>query len=127
MAHKPDLVIFLALSNEPERIGETLEPMIEGAREASPGLEFLVIAPHLATWGKQAADAGARHREALRQVAEAKGAEFLDLLEVWSDYLGRSGKPVAWLLRDEVHMNERGRQVTARALVAHLAAGKARE
>lgn len=123
LGHKPDLVIFLAISNDPARVRGDLAQIIDVVRAAPRGPEMLIVTPHMRTWNAGETDMGLRQREALVAVAADKRVEWLDLTTIWSVYVARTGRPEAWLLRDNCHMNERGRQVAARALVAHLAAG----
>jgi hypothetical protein len=123
LGHKPDLAIFLAISNDPARIRGDLGQIVDAVRAAPGGPEMLIVTPHMRTWNAGETDMGLRQREVALAVAADQHVEVLDLTTIWGDYLDRTGKPEAWLLRDSCHMNERGRQVAARALVAHLAAG----
>jgi lysophospholipase L1-like esterase len=119
--HEPDLVILLAISNEEEFLASTLGDILDGVRRLRPQADILLVTPHLKGWSDKP-EAGLRHAEILRGVAADKHVEILDLGAVWNAYLAASGRPQEYLLRDAVHMNERGRQVSARAVVAHLAA-----
>lgn len=119
LQHQPNLVICEAISNIPEQIIPALSHLIDQVRAASPRTEFLIVTPHLTQWAN-GTEHGGRHRAALRTVARTKRIDLLDLMEVWDTYLQQHQLPPAELLRDAVHMNERGRQLSARALTAYL-------
>jgi len=118
--HQPDLVILEAISNEPRFIRDNLTRIITTVRQASPRTEFLLVTPHLQSWLNQQ-DCGIPHREALAQVAREQQVEYIDLMSAWQGYLARTGKPVESLLRDVLHMNDYGRQLSAQVLAAYLA------
>lgn len=52
----------------------------------------------------------------MRELADAEGVEFLDMNTLWHSYVAASGKPWEWFHRDELHANDRGKQVLARIL-----------
>ncbi len=54
--------------------------------------------------------------EKQRQIAEEMKIGFWDLESEWHHYLGGSKKPWRWYQRDEVHGNDRGKQIIARIL-----------
>ena len=117
--HESGLVLFLAISNAPDTLFDRLGGIIDEVRLRSPATEMLIVTPHLKGWGG-IEDAGLRHRELLIRLADERGVELVDLTSAWGRYLGEAGKDKGWLLRDAVHMNERGRQVAARVVLAHL-------
>jgi hypothetical protein len=53
----------------------------------------------------------------LKQVlADELNVEFIDLATQWHNYLGNSQKPWQWFNRDNVHGNDRGKQIVGRLL-----------
>ena len=119
LSHQPQLAILLAISNDASYLAEDLAEIIRILREESPGTELLLVAPHLVSWGREES-VGLRHRDIVRQVAVDAKTGYLDLLQIWQDYQAATGLPLKSLLRDGLHMNERGRQLTARAVVSYL-------
>lgn len=119
LPHQPQLIILLAISNDSAYLAPDLAEVVQNLRHECPDTELLLVTPHLASWGRDES-AGPHHRDAIRQVALDAKTGYLDLLQVWQDYLAATGQPVRWLLRDGLHMNERGRQLTARAVVSYL-------
>lgn len=119
LPYQPQLVVLLAISNDSDYLATDLAEAIRILRKESPGTELLLVTPHLVSWGRDAS-AGMRHRDIVRQAAMEAKTGYLDLLQVWQDYLAVTGLPVKSLLRDGLHMNERGRQLTARAVVSYL-------
>ncbi len=61
--------------------------------------------------------------ELQRRLAEELGIEFLDMATAWHEYLGASQVPWRWFHRDEVHGNDRGKQILGRILTAHFSPG----
>jgi hypothetical protein len=119
LEHRPDLLVLLAISNEPDALEPDLRELFARVRELSPETECLIVTPPLQRLSEPAQ--GPRPGEILRRVGREAGVEVLDLGGVWRTYLAGAGREEPWLLRDAVHLNERGRQLSARALVAHLA------
>lgn len=116
---KAQLAILLAISNDTEYLAGDLAEVVRRLRQESPGTELLLVSPHLEGWSRYPT-VGLRHRDIVRQVATDEKTGCLDLLRVWQDYLAANQQPAHWLLRDGLHMNERGRQLTARAVVQYL-------
>jgi hypothetical protein len=58
------------------------------------------------------------YRRRLHNLSVDTDAAFVDLNAYWGRYIRRSGKPVDWFKRDEVHANIKGEQV-----IGHLLAG----
>lgn len=115
LAHQPDLVIFLAISNKPEDYHAPLTRIYEEARAALPETEFLLCPPHIDSEEKRAQRANAL------AFAAAHGIELFDLYQVWQDYiavLDAAGLGAAYIMRDKCHMNTRGHLLTAHALAA---------
>ena len=52
----------------------------------------------------------------LASLAREMDVEYLDMARPWHEYLAGSKKPFMWLHRDNVHANDRGKQVLARIL-----------
>jgi len=52
----------------------------------------------------------------LEALADAEGIAFLDLGTIWNRYLAASCVPPGWFHRDEIHANDRGKQVLARIM-----------
>lgn len=124
--HKPDLLIFLAISNPDEAITAPLQRIIDETRKALPATEFLIISPHINFSSfdrkKQRVYHGKPQRDTYQRFAAEQQIEFVDLLSAWEAYGQASGKGgVEWMQRDEVHMNEFGHQFTARVLAAYFA------
>lgn len=119
-AHKPDLVILLAISNEPAQIPQYLPRIIAQIRRDAPQAEMLLMTPHMLRLFR-GTDAGVAHRDALLPIAREQKVELFDLMAATEGYLAANGKPYEWMLRDPIHMNERGRQIMARTVTAYLA------
>ncbi len=62
----------------------------------------------------------ATHRARLRRMAGEERVEFLDVREIWDDYIAASPHPHAWFMRDAVHANGRGKQVVGRILLRYF-------
>ncbi len=118
-SQQPDLAILLAISNDEKYLGADLKEVLENLRRESPATEVLLVAPHVLSW-YGGPPLGVLHREAIRQLAVDYKTGYIDLLNVWQGYLTENNRSVKWLLRDGVHMNERGRQLSARAIVSYL-------
>ena len=50
------------------------------------------------------------------QLAQELDVEFINLAQIWHDYLGKSQKPWQWFHRDRVHGDDRGKQIVGRIL-----------
>jgi|GEM_PF-2172950 len=119
LPEQPHLVILLAISNDDRHLADDLGEVLRNIHRESPGTDMLLVTPHLSSWFVDKS-VGLRQQAIIKQVAAATQTACLDLLQVWRDYLAENGQSPAWLLRDELHMNERGRQLTARAIVSYL-------
>jgi len=119
LGHDPDLVLFLAISNAPDTIYGHLGAMIDEVRRRAPSTEMMIVTPPLKGWGTMP-DAGRQHREPLVRLAEDRRVELVDLGQAWGSYLQEAGREDKYLLRDAVHMDERGRQIAARVVMTHL-------
>lgn len=118
--HKPDLLILLSITNRlDDELDTPVQKIIDDVRAALPETDILLVTPHVDAFSPHHY-AGNAQREILRQVAAKNKLAMVDLLGAWQDYLQRSGKPQEWLQRDIVHMNERGRLVSAAAVAAWL-------
>jgi len=51
-----------------------------------------------------------------QNLADEMNVEFIDLVTQWYNYLGNSQKPWQWFNRDNVHGNDRGKQIVGRLL-----------
>lgn len=125
LANEPDLVILLAISNDTSTMRDPLARIVRKIRAGAPEAEVLLLTPHIFP-SKRTVDPwefGRLQRDIVLAVAETESVEVVDLAGIWQSYLTASGKPPAWLLRDAVHMNERGRLLAAHAVMAHLAGG----
>jgi lysophospholipase L1-like esterase len=123
LANEPDLVILLAISNDTSTMLDPLARIVRKIRAGAPQAEVLLVTPHIFP-SKRTVDPwefGRLQRGIVLEVAEKESVEVVDLSAIWQSYLTESGKPPAWLLRDAVHMNERGRLLAAYAVLAHLA------
>lgn len=56
----------------------------------------------------------------LRRMAAEEKAEFLDTCSLWEQYVRQSDKPGDWFHRDEIHANNRGKQVVGRILLRYF-------
>lgn len=119
IAHQPDLVIFEAISNDPKYLAEPLSRIIDRTRKSSSNTEFLLATPHLRNWAENREN-GLLHRNALFQVGKEKNVAVVDLMAAWESYLTKNNWQVDSLLRDSLHMNEFGRQLSARVLVNYF-------
>jgi lysophospholipase L1-like esterase len=118
IAHQPDLVICEAISNDPKYLAVPLSHIINTTRKAVGKTEFLLITPHLQNWSKK--ENGLVHRNALLKVGQEKNVAVFDLMASWERYLTHNNRQVDSLLRDSLHMNERGRQLSARSIVDYV-------
>lgn len=60
------------------------------------------------------------YREQLRILAGELGAGVLDLPMEWGRYVVASEEGVSWFMREPVHANGRGEQITGRILERYL-------
>lgn len=123
--HRPDLIVLLALSNSPQHLADPLERLVADVRRSLPETELLLVTPHVRGWFGSA-DIGARQTEETLRIARQEKIAVLDLLTAWETYAKANREDAPGLLRDGLHMHERGRQLSARLLVAAIAAGTAR-
>jgi lysophospholipase L1-like esterase len=119
IAHQPDLVICEAISNDPKYLTEPLSRIIDITRKANKNTEFLLVTPHLQNWAENQEN-GFLHRNALLKVGQNKNVAVVDLMGFWKSYLAKNNWQVESLLRDSVHMNEFGRQLSARIIVNYF-------
>lgn len=126
LVHKPDLVILLAISNEPETMASPLSRIVREIRQGAPQAELLLITPHVyLTWGKDPLASGRRQRDRILECAARDQVDVVDLYRAWTAYLKSNGQPPAWLQRDGLHMNERGRLLAAEIVASYLGAAQA--
>jgi lysophospholipase L1-like esterase len=119
IAHQPDLVICEAISNDPKYLVDPLLRIIDQTKEFSNNTEFLLVTPHLQNWSENREN-GLLHRNALLQVGKEKNIAVVDLMADWESYLTENHWQADSLLRDSLHMNEFGRQLSARVLVNYF-------
>lgn len=119
IAHQPDLVICEAISNDPKYLADPLSRIIDRTRKINSNIEFLLVTTHLQNWSENKED-GLVYRNALLQVAKEKNIAVVDLMAFWKSYLAKNNWQVESLLRDSVHMNEFGRQLSARVIVNYF-------
>lgn len=119
IAHQPDFVIFEAISNDPKYLADPLSRIIDRTRKSSSNTEFLLVTPHLRNWSENREN-GLLHRNALLQVGKEKNVAVVDLMADWESYLTKNNWQVDSLLRDSLHMNEFGRQLSARVIVDYF-------
>ena len=119
IAHQPDLVLCLAISNDLQYLAAPLSHIIDTTRKADGNTEFLLVTPHLPHWSNKLKNV-LGHRNALLQIGKEKHIAVVDLMTFWESYLTKNHWQVDSLLRDSVHMNERGRQLSARVIVDYL-------
>lgn len=53
-------------------------------------------------------------------LAEEMRVDFLDMATLWHNYLGASRKPWQWFHRDNVHGNDRGKQIAGRIIETYF-------
>jgi lysophospholipase L1-like esterase len=119
IAHQPDLVICEAISNDPKYLADPLSRIIDRTRKINSNTEFLLVTTHLQNWSENEKD-GLVYRNALLQVAKEKDIAVVDLMAFWKSYLAKNNWQVESLLRDSLHMNEFGRQLSARVIVNYF-------
>lgn len=118
--YKPDLVVLLAITNRRDSdLTDNLQSIIDEIRHDLPETDILLVTPHVDEFSPNQLP-GSAQRETLRALATKNRLALVDLLAAWQAYLKSVEKPQEWLLRDVVHMNERGRLVTATAVAAWL-------
>ncbi len=118
--HKPDLLILLCITNRLETdLADNVQRIIDDTRAALPRTDILLVTPHVDVFSPNQMP-GSAQREILRAVAEKNGLPMVDLLAAWQDYQQVAQQPQDWLLRDIIHMNARGRLVSAKAVAAWL-------
>ncbi len=118
--HQPDLVVLLSITNRlDEEMPVALEKIITDIRAALPATEILLATPHVDQFSPRH-HPGSAQREIVRALATKYTLPMVDLLAAWQNYRADTGQPQDWLLRDVVHMNERGRLVSATAVAAWL-------
>jgi hypothetical protein len=129
--HAPDLVMIGGISHGSAGLAheiDSIRDVIAQVRAVLPHVEFVLMTeaagandpwadPGLA---QDVDPQGSDWRAMLFRLAAETRSEFLDLTGPWARYILASGKPHAWFLRDEIHMNARGSQVVGRALEAHF-------
>ncbi|NJL51571.1 MAG: hypothetical protein HC930_03990 [Hydrococcus sp. SU_1_0] len=79
----------------------------------------MLVTPHLQNWAEHR-EKGFLHRKELLQVGKEKNVAVVDLMSFWESYLAKNNWQVDSLLRDSVHMNEFGRQLSARVIVDYF-------
>jgi hypothetical protein len=117
--HQPDLVICEAISNDPKYLADPLLRIIDTTQKTAPKTEFLLVTPHLQHWSENQEN-GLVHRNTLLQVGKEKQVAVVDLMVSWERYLTQNNRRVDSLLRDSLHMNELGRQLSARVIVDYF-------
>jgi len=120
----PDLTIFHDYGDR-----ENYEKIIARTRSLTTS-EMAIISDHV-TWlpGEETKDESAQmegykwhnqHAQWLQQLARKYGCELIDIRTPWEDYLQARNLPSAALLKDSVHLNERGNSLMAELVSAHL-------
>jgi lysophospholipase L1-like esterase len=116
--HKPDLVILLSITNRLNtNMGGALQSIIDATRRGVPQAEILLVTPHVDVFSPNNFSGDAQ-RQVLRFTARNNDLPLVDLLQAWQDYLHATNHEQPWLLRDVIHMNERGRLLSAKAVLA---------
>lgn len=122
--YHPDLVIIGGISNGYS--AAPVEDVIRQIRAGSPTEIMLMtgaVAPPATIAQAQLRSPElvvrliARYGQELSQAAERNQLAFLDLRQVWDEYVKSSGQPETWFMRDRIHANDRGRAALARMLV----------
>jgi lysophospholipase L1-like esterase len=116
--HKGDLILMLAISNDPQDMQRHLEKIVADVRKASPKTEVALVTPHIEGW--YGSELGAAQAAELRTFAERQHVALIDVLENWQRYLAKRDGKVDPLMRDILHMNDLGRALTARIVAANL-------
>jgi hypothetical protein len=59
---------------------------------------------------------GDSFNDEMKALADSEDIEFLDMNTLWHSYVAESATPWEWFHRDELHANDRGKQILARIL-----------
>ncbi|MCZ7647895.1 MAG: SGNH/GDSL hydrolase family protein [Planctomycetota bacterium] len=126
---RPDLVMIGGISNRGNV--EAIASVVEQIKAWRPETEFLFMTGPCGRHGDPrnpeyaALDPKlATYRERLFAYVEERGYALLDIEMAWRNYMAASSKPYPYFMRDELHCNERGRQVLARVLREYFSALK---
>jgi len=130
---KPDLLIIGGISQGKV---EPIRNVIKMTREKLPDCEYLVmtgpVGPELRKFEKddptKLVEAPAykldEYGEGLKKMSDEEQVEYFDMAMPWHEYLAKSGKPFMWYHRDDVHANDRGKEILGRLLEAYFAPKK---
>jgi len=130
LRHKPDLVIIAGISHHND--ADAILNVIRKTRLALPDVEFLVVNDAVHDAGltvdparKQIAPPSTedRRKEAdfCRKIMEARDTERFAFLNMWNErknYFSSCGQPLESYYRDNIHYNDRGKQIIGRILAS---------
>ena len=123
LEHKPDLLIIGGISQNEDI--DAIHKVIEMTKKKNDCEILLLSGPLGIDWRKYDKE-NLLQELAIQQWNEDKFAseqkqlalsmeiEFINLAQIWNDYLGKSQKPWQWFHRDKVHGNDRGKQIVGR-------------
>jgi len=118
----PDLVIIGGISHGYD--AEAMRSVVQQIR-ASCGAEVMIMTGPVANTqvcrsdfikgagehAEQAAALAAAFPQRVQAMAAEEQCEFLDMRNVWDEYVKKAGQPEDWFRRDPVHANDRGKQI----------------
>lgn len=116
LRHKPDLVIIAGISHRNK--SDAILNVINKTRLALPEVEFLVIndAVHRSEPAPDSQELEFRNR--IEEARNAGRFAFLDMWSEWERYLASCARPFEWYLRDNIHFNDRGKQIIGRIMAS---------
>jgi len=127
---KPDLLMIGGVSHRNDT--ESIREVIRKTRQQLPDCEILLMSGPFGQDPRKGPTDGVAPMPVqrcpadpftteLEQLAREQRVEFFDMRTPWAGYLGQSGKPHGWLHRDQVHANDRGKQILGRLLECYFA------
>lgn len=124
--YRPGLVVIGGISNwnksagqTPEQAEDCLVETVERCRKI--GAEVVLCTPAKAFEPRTlAADAPSIRTDYIRRAAERSGAQLWDMTTAPVEAVTRSGKPLGWFNRDEVHSDNRGKALNAVTMLRYF-------
>lgn len=108
----PDLLIFHVYGDL-----KNYEEIVKKVRETTTA-EIVLWTDHVADSKRMAWDD--KHSAGIREIAKKYECMLIDVREQWKQHLSDTGKALADLLRDSVHLNPEGDKLLARIVTAEL-------
>ena len=110
---RPDLLVLAGMSHRD--VGAICSVIDQVRRRIDPDVMFMNLAVCSHNTGFPADDGFIPE---LVEAATRRRFAVVDLCPPWKEYIAASDRPAEWHRRDENHVNDRGRQVIARLLLA---------